>query len=44
MNEGVTMVNGLLQLRIDDTLRKEASDNYSQLVPDGWDPDARRVP
>ena len=25
------MANGLLQLRIDDTLRKEASDIYSQL-------------
>ena len=25
------MANGLLQLRIDDTLRKEASDVYSQL-------------
>jgi DNA-damage-inducible protein J len=31
MNGGVTMANGLLQLRIDDTLRKEASDVYSQL-------------
>jgi DNA-damage-inducible protein J len=28
---GVTMANGLLQLRIDDTLRKEASDIYAQL-------------
>ena len=31
MNGGVTMANGLLQLRIDDTLRKDASDVYSQL-------------
>ena len=30
-NGGVTMANGLLQLRIDDNLRKEASDVYSQL-------------
>ena len=30
-NGGVIMANGLLQLRIDDTLRKEASDVYSQL-------------
>ncbi len=31
VNGGVTMANGLLQLRIDDTLRKEASEIYSQL-------------
>ena len=31
LNGGVIMANGLLQLRIDDTLRKEASDVYSQL-------------
>ena len=31
MNGGVIMANGLLQLRIDDTLRKEASDVYSKL-------------
>ena len=30
-NGGVSMANGLLQLRIDDNLRKEASDVYSQL-------------
>ena len=30
-NGGVIMANGLLQLRIDDNLRKEASDVYSQL-------------
>ena len=30
-NGGVIMANGLLQLRIDDTLRKEASDVYSRL-------------
>ena len=30
-NGGVTMANGLLQLRIDENLRKEASDVYSQL-------------
>lgn len=31
LNGGVIMANGLLQLRIDDTLRKEASDVYSRL-------------
>jgi DNA-damage-inducible protein J len=31
INGGVTMANGLLQLRIDETLRKEASELYSQL-------------
>ena len=31
LNGGVIMANGLLQLRIDDNLRKEASDVYSQL-------------
>jgi len=30
-NGGVIMANGLLQLRIDENLRKEASDVYSQL-------------
>ena len=30
-NGGVEMANGLLQLRIDDTLRQEASEIYSQL-------------
>ena len=28
---GITMANGLLQLRIDDTLRQEAADIYAQL-------------
>ena len=31
LNGGAIMANGLLQLRIDDNLRKEASDVYSQL-------------
>ena len=30
-NGGVTMANGLLQLRIDDSLRQEAADIYAQL-------------